>query len=135
MENFITEKAYVVYIPAQKLIYFGCQGFLAYEELVHATEYAYKMIQFYKLSKCVINLQEVSLYPHGTKEYFGNIWYGKLFAAGIRRIAFVVPIDVFNKSCKAIVNAGSFTKSIGREYFADETSAGNWLNTCPDLHC
>jgi hypothetical protein len=128
MKNLITENARVTYIPEQAYIDLRCDGFFSYEAVVDTTEHAYEMLRFYNLRKCVINLQQVKIYPSGAEEYLRDIWYRKLVEAGVSKIAFVVPENIFGKSSMTVVHAGEAAQKIERQYFADESSAVEWLN-------
>lgn len=129
MTNLITENASVIYVPVHKYIKLTCRGFLSYEQVVHITEYALAMMQYYNLRECIIDLKESKNYPHGSEEYLRDIWYSRLVAAGGCRIAFVVPENIFAKASMLVVHAGEAVRKIERQYFADERSAQEWLYT------
>jgi hypothetical protein len=128
MTDLVTENACVIYVQEQEHVNVRCQGFLTYKQVVRITEYTSEMIQFYKVSKCVINLREVKSYPYGAEEYLRDIWYRRLAIAGVCRIAFVVPENIFGKASMIVVHAGASIKKIERDYFADELSAQEWLH-------
>jgi hypothetical protein len=128
MKNHFTGNASVVYVPEQQYIELSCEGFFSYEEVVDVTEYACEMFRFYKVSRCVINLQRVKIYPYGTEEYLRDIWYRKLVDAGVGHIAYVVPHDIFGQASMTVVHAGKALSEIQRQYFVDESSAKEWLN-------
>src|SRR5690349_10176478 len=128
MTDLITENAYVIYAEEQEYVEVKCFGFLTYKQVVMITEYTYDMVQFYKLSRCVINLREVKNYPYGSEEYLRDIWYRRLAGAGVCRIAFVVPENIFGKASMTVVHAGAAIRKIERDYFKDETSAKDWLH-------
>jgi hypothetical protein len=128
MMDLITENARVAYVPEGRHIDVRCSGFLTYQQVVKVTEFACQMIHFYSVGKCVINLQHCRNYPYGAEEYLRDIWYRKLVLAGVCKIAFVVPKDVFGRASMAVVHAGTAIKNIERDYFLDEMSATIWLN-------
>ena len=129
MRNHITENGCVTYVPEHACIDLKCDGFFSYEEVVALTEYAIEMLRFYKLTKCTINLRHVKIYPSGAEEYLRDIWYRRLVEAGVNRIAYVVPEDIFGKASMTVVHAGEAASKIQRKYFVDELSAKAWLNS------
>ena len=129
MRSHITENAYANYVPEQAYIDLKSDGFFSYDEVVSITDHVYEMLLFHNLSKCIINLQRVKIYPSGAEEYLRDIWYKKLLDAGVSRIAYVVPVDIFGKASMAVVHAGDSVRKIQRQYFIDETSAKEWLNS------
>ncbi|MFD1002762.1 hypothetical protein ACFQ21_25780 [Ohtaekwangia kribbensis] len=129
MKNHITENGCVIYVPEHAYIDLKCDGFFSYEEVVALTEYACEMLRFYNLSKCAINLQHIKIYPSGAEEYLRDIWYRRLVEAGVNRIAYVVPEDIFGRASMTVVHAGEAASKIQRKYFGDESSAKEWLNS------
>ncbi|HEY9008071.1 hypothetical protein [Ohtaekwangia sp.] len=128
MKNLVTKNARVLYVPELRLVELKCDGFLSYEDVATVAEYAHKMIQFYKLTKCIVNLQHIRRYAADSEEYLRNIWYGKLLLAGVRQIAFVVPEDVLGRYSMERVHTSDAVKKIRRHYFSDEASAKAWLS-------
>ena len=129
MKNHITENACAVYVSEQEYVDLKCDGFFSYEEVVGITEHVYDMLRYYNVKKCIINLQQVKIYPSGAEEYLRDVWYNKLLQTSLSRIAYVVPEDVFGRTSMIVVHAGSAVKKIQREYFTDEASAKEWLNS------
>lgn len=129
MKNHITENGCVTYIPEHEYIDLKCVGFFTYEEVVQITEYTCEMLRFHNVHKCVINLQQVKIYPSGVEEYLRDIWYKKLVDAGVSRIAYIVPQDIFGRASMTVVHAGDAAKKIQRKYFVEELNAKEWLNS------
>ena len=129
MKNHITENACAVYVSEQGYVDLKCDGFFSYEEVVGITEHVYDMLRYYNVKKCIINLQQVKIYPSGAEEYLRDVWYNKLLQTSLSRIAYVVPEDIFGRTSMIVVHAGSAVKKIQREYFTDEASAKEWLNS------
>jgi hypothetical protein len=123
------ENASVIWVPEHECVKLKCRGFLSYQQVVYVTGYAFEMIQHYNLCKCIVNLQESKGYPQGAEEYLRDIWYPRMAAAGVCRIAFVVSESIFGRASMLVVHAGEAIMKIERQYFADEESAGEWLNT------
>lgn len=129
MKSYITENACVTYVQEQEYIDLKCEGFFSYQEVVGITEHVYEMLKFHNSHKCIINLQQVKIYPSGVEEYLRDIWYNKLLEIGVSRIAYVVPKDIFGKASMTVVHAGNAFTKIQRQYFVDEASAKEWLNS------
>lgn len=129
MKRHITENACVTYVSEQGYIDLKCDGFFSYEEVLGITEHVYELLLSNNVKKCMINLQQVKIYPSGAEEYLRDVWYRKLLEAGVSRIAYVVPEDVFGKTSMIVVHAGDAVKKIHRQYFADEADAKEWLRS------
>lgn len=123
------ENASVIYVPDHGYVKLKCREFLSYQQVVDVTVYAFDMVQRYNLRKCIVDLQESKNYPHGAEEYLRDIWYPRMAAAGVSRIAFVVPKNLFGRASMLVVHAGVAMLKIDRKYFSDEESAVEWLNT------
>jgi hypothetical protein len=123
------ENASVIYVPEHGYVKLKCRGFLNYQQVVYVTEYAFDIIQHYNLRKCIVDLQESKSYPQGSEEYLRDIWYPRIVAAGVCRIAFVVPESMFGRASMLVVHAGRAILKVERQYFTDEQSAREWLNT------
>ncbi|HEY9049016.1 MAG TPA: hypothetical protein VIN08_24115 [Ohtaekwangia sp.] len=129
MKSHITENGCAIYVPEHACIDLKCDGFFSYEEVVALTEYTCEMLRFYNLNRCMINLQHVKIYPSGAEEYLRDVWYRKLVDAGVNRIAYVVPEDIFGRASMAVVHAGDAARKIQRKYFVDESGAKEWLTS------
>ena len=132
MKNFIEEYGTVVHEQDQNLVSICCKGYIPYENLVDIAEYGYSMIVFYKADACLINMLEMKIYPFAFEEYLRNTWYAKIRAAGINRIAFIVPENIFGKISMEHVHSSEDVKKIERQYFTDEQSGRAWLSHIPE---
>ncbi|HEY9006191.1 MAG TPA: hypothetical protein VIM75_08660 [Ohtaekwangia sp.] len=126
METLIAEYGSVVYDRKVDCLHLTCKGFLSYEELVELLERAYKLILRHQLSKCLINLQKIEVYPEGATEYLQQVWYLNMIAGGIQHVAYVVPDDVFGSMAMKEVHLEELPGLV-RQYFTNEESAQAWL--------
>jgi len=105
-------------------------GFATYEEFVGVAEYEYEMIKKYSIENLLINLQAISIYPPGGQEYIKDVWFGRITTEGIRKVAFVVPEDIFGKISmdEAHKDERNYFDLVVK-YFSTEDSAKEWLKT------
>jgi hypothetical protein len=132
MDNFSADYGTVVYEGDQNLVIIRSKGYISQENLIAIADYGYKMILFHKVNSCLIDMLEMKIYPFGFEEYLRNVWYSKIRNAGISRIAFVVPEDIFGQISMENVHKGSAdVKKIERQYFKNELEAHAWLSSVP----
>ena len=123
----------VMYERDLNLVSIRCKGYISQEKLISIAEYGYEMIVFHKVNSCLIDMLEMKIYPFGFEEYLRNIWYTKIRNAGISRIAFVIPEDIFGQISMDNVHNGSVdVKKMERQYFQDEQKAHAWLSSVPE---
>jgi hypothetical protein len=130
MIDFIRDYVKIVHNPQAACMEVTFTGFISYDELVEAAEYEFKMIQHYKLKKCLINLREISIYPEGGQEYIKAVWFPEAIKSGIRATAFIVPDDLFGKM--SMQEAHSYTleaEVMNYDHFNDQDTAMKWLKS------
>jgi hypothetical protein len=128
MIDFIRDYVKIVHNAQAACMEVTFTGFISYDELVEAVEYEFKMIQHYKLKKCLVNLRDISIYPEGGEEYIKAVWFPGVIKSGIRATAFIIPDDAFGKM--SMEEAHSYTleaEVMTYDHFNDQDAARKWL--------
>ena len=55
------------------------------------------MVEHYNLKNALIDLRQIKVYAEGNDEYIKTIWFPKMIDLGLKKVAFIVPKDIFAK--------------------------------------
>jgi hypothetical protein len=130
MKNLITENVKIIYDQELKSLHVSFHGFVLYEELVKAIDYEIEMIKHYNIKTCIINLQEIGVYPIGGEEYVKKIWFPKAIENGLKVIAFIVPTDTLGQlAMQEAHEEAEMNLLIKMKYFDNPPQAVAWTNS------
>lgn len=130
MKNLITENIRIVYDQELKYLHASFRGYVIYEELVKAIDYELEMIKHYNVKKCIVNLQEIEVYPVGGEGYVKEVWFPKAAEYGLEVIAFIVPTDTFGQlGMQEAHEEAEKDAHLKAKYFDDLPQAIKWINS------
>lgn len=128
MENFSTKHATVVYEADLVAFHATFFNFVPHPEFIKTVEFEYKMVEYYQLKNALIDLRQIKVYAEGNDEYIKNTWFPKMIKLGLKKVAFVVPQDLF---AKVTMQKAHTTKksevNIDMNHFQTIEEAKKWL--------
>lgn len=126
-ENWTREYVTVDYDKGVNCLCVAMVGYATYEEFVGVAEYEYQMIRRYKIENLLINLKGISVYPQGGQEYIKDVWFARITGEGVRKVAFVVPEDIFGKIAMDEAHVSEMNFDLVVQYFSSDATAKDWL--------
>jgi hypothetical protein len=130
MNNIIRTNVKVIHNKEYNFLDVVFSGFISYEELIESCEYEFKLIEHYKIKKCLINLREISIYPPGGEEFVKTCWFPKVIELGTKAIAIIAPDDVFAQI--SMQEAHGIEIPVTVQHFTERDSALQWLELFHD---
>ncbi|WP_224999169.1 hypothetical protein [Cesiribacter sp. SM1] len=128
MKDLIEKNASVIHDKVLNCLHARLSGFISYDDLVRVLKYEFKMVEYYKLKKCIIDLTGIKVYPSGGGEYVKDVWFPQMERNGVNYIAFIVPENVFGEaSMQKAHDKVEEHKNLQTRNFTDEASAKSWI--------
>jgi hypothetical protein len=104
--------------------------FVPFNELLPIWENSYKIIQFNKVKKCLINIEKLGVHDQQSGEYINNVWTPRVVKEGVTHLAIVLPASAIGKMSSK--KAHQSTVSINGLFvnnFSNEDEARQWLKS------
>lgn len=128
MNNIIRTNVKILHNKEYNFLDVAFSGFISYEELIEVCEYEFKLIEHYKIKKCLINLREISIYPPGGEGFIKTCWFPKVIELGTKAIAIIVPDNVFARI--SMQEAHRIEQiPVTLQHFTERDSAIQWLES------
>ncbi len=126
MKNFSSKHSTVVYDKELHAFHVTFFNFVPHPEFIKTVEVEYEMVAHYKLKKALIDLRQIKVYAEGNDEYIKTTWFPKMIDLGLKKVAFIVPQDIF---AKMTMQKAHDTKKLPIEmnHFQSIEEAKNWL--------
>lgn len=104
-------------------------GFIPTDEFVVIMRGTIKAFSERRLSKLLINIEELKVMKVESTEFIQKVWFPEAIAKGLKHCAFVVPKDSFGKIGMAQANAQAEREGVVvMRYFEQREEALAWLD-------
>lgn len=117
-----------VYDLELKALHTKFHKFVPFNELLPILENSYKIIQFNKAKKCLINIEKINVHDQQAADYINNVWTPRVVEEGVTHLAIVLPASAIGKMSSR--KAHQSTESINGllvNNFSNEVEARRWL--------
>lgn len=129
MKNLVEQYASVIYDKKLSSMNVFFEGAISYENMMKVFHYEFRMVRYYRLRKCLIDVRNIQGITPEIKEYINHIWFYTISEEGMKNIALVGPENVLDEVFNTnIVNQAVETETnLQIKYFNDKEAAEGWL--------
>ncbi len=103
------------------------RGFASLDQFREACELTITNMMRYSASRVLVNLVDMQVLNVDSQKYIQQEWFPKAIKAGLKRMAFVVPQNVFGKVSMENANKEAKSLPIDMVYFGSIEEASVWL--------
>ena len=127
MKNLVEQYASVIYDRKLSSMNVFFEGAISYENMMKVFHYEFRMVRYYRLQKCLIDVRNIQGITPEIKEYINHIWFYTISEEGMKNIAFVGPENILDEVFDTTKQSPERESALKIKYFKDKEAAEGWL--------
>ncbi len=127
MKNLVEQYASVIYDKKLSSMNVFFDGVISYENMMKVFHYEFRMVRYYCLRKCLIDVRNMKGITPEIKEYINHIWFYTISEEGMKNIAFVGPENILDEVFNTANEPSEGESLLKIKYFEDKEAAEGWL--------